>query len=384
MKTLSLLLLLPAVQAMAAVTAVATPGTYELYQGDAMLSSHATYEACEGAAKALAVTGSYTCRASTRVEVTVSADTAMPMSVHETGMGPTINAALIPPRGAGYPGARLKPTGEQPVATDVGAFRTTCGFSHMSYDDPIVFPGQPGRSHLHVFFGNTGVNAGSTAESLRTTGDSTCRGGTFNRSGYWVPALIDTKDGRPLTPAQANVYYKTGYLGVRPQDVRPMPAGLRMVAGDVTNQDPNRGERWNCVSPDRNPPWKVGIATDCPVGSQLVQSVLFPQCWNGRDLDSPDHKSHMAYARGGCPATHPVALPEVGILVGYDIKEAGQAARLRLASDMYDASKPGGLSSHGDWFNGWAPGASEAWTSGCLNRAMDCHSHLTGAGQEMY
>jgi hypothetical protein len=37
--------------------------------------------------------------------------------------------------------------------------RTACQFSHMAFDDPIVYPGQPGKSHLHVFFGNTGTNA---------------------------------------------------------------------------------------------------------------------------------------------------------------------------------------------------------------------------------
>ena len=69
----------------------------------------------------------------------------------------------------------------------------------MSFDDPIVFPGQPGRSHLHTFFGNTGANADSTAESIRGTGNSTCRGGIANRSSYWVPTLIDIRDKRVCT-----------------------------------------------------------------------------------------------------------------------------------------------------------------------------------------
>ena len=41
-------------------------------------------------------------------------------------------------------------------------------------DDPIVFPGQPGASHLHDFFGNTGANASSTFETM-LAGETTCR-----------------------------------------------------------------------------------------------------------------------------------------------------------------------------------------------------------------
>ena len=36
----------------------------------------------------------------------------------------------------------------------------------MAFDDPIVYPREPGKSHLHTFFGNTGANAFSTAASI--------------------------------------------------------------------------------------------------------------------------------------------------------------------------------------------------------------------------
>ena len=32
---------------------------------------------------------------------------------------------------------------------------TECPYSHSAPDDPIRFPGQPGASHLHDFFGVT-------------------------------------------------------------------------------------------------------------------------------------------------------------------------------------------------------------------------------------
>jgi hypothetical protein len=74
----------------------------------------------------------------------------------------------------------------------VGAFRFICNPAHLAKDDPIGYPGQPGKSHLHQFFGNTAANANSTYESLRTTGQSTCNS-PLNRSAYWMPAMMNGK-----------------------------------------------------------------------------------------------------------------------------------------------------------------------------------------------
>ena len=88
----------------------------------------------------------------------------------------------------------------------VGAFRFICQAAQLLYDDPIVYPGQPGKSHLHQFYGNTGANAYSTYRSLRTSGDSTCMG-ILNRSGYWMPAMLDGK-GNVVRPGGVSIYYK--------------------------------------------------------------------------------------------------------------------------------------------------------------------------------
>jgi len=51
-------------------------------------------------------------------------------------------------------------------AAQTGQFVLRCPYSHSLPDDPIVFPGQPGASHLHDFFGNKSVNAFSTFETM--------------------------------------------------------------------------------------------------------------------------------------------------------------------------------------------------------------------------
>ena len=95
----------------------------------------------------------------------------------------------------------------------------------MAFDDPIVYPGQVGKSHLHVFFGNTGANANSTAASIAGSGNSTCDGGTVNRSAYWVPALIDTRSGDDEVHADPEFLIDGSEWGIDPQD-RPQTGFL--------------------------------------------------------------------------------------------------------------------------------------------------------------
>lgn len=304
---------------------------------------------------------------------------------------PYVNKALIPSGSTGLSIDQVKYTGEQPSSSDgTGNFRTACDYSHMAFDDPILYPGQPGRAHLHAFFGNTAVNGNSTATSIASTGNSTCRGGTVNRSGYWVPAMIDTRDGKPLRPSESQFYYKTGYNGVAPRSVQPMPEGLRMIAGDMKNTPPNKGNfEYSC----QKVPGDVDLSSlkgpgipNCPVGSEIWQHIYFPQCWDGVNLDSPDHKSHMAYpiTGKGCPASHPVPVPEITFNIVYLVTEANSPLRWRLSSDNYSSSLPGGYSSHGDWFNGWRPEIMDTFVKYCDQTAVDCHSYLLGDGRIIY
>lgn len=294
--------------------------------------------------------------------------------------GPRIDTTKIP---TGHPGSGevlIRPTTERPGGSDgTGAFRTVCEFSHMNFDDPIVFPGIMDKAHLHTFFGNTRANAFSTADSLAKLGNSTCRGGIANRSSYWVPALVDPQ-GAPVAPIEAHVYYKTGYGGVAPRDVRAFPQGLRMIAGDAKAATPDQDYAyWDCLNDGGKHP--RGIPS-CSANDEMQMTVEFPQCWDGKNLDSPDHKSHMAYPEGRCPATHPVAIPAITFNIRY--KPIANPAGYHLSSDAYDAAKPGGYSAHGDWFSAWDQAIVDTFVKNCDNAAVDCHSHLLGDGREMF
>ena len=326
--------------------------------------------------------GAKTCEVSTHVKTVTLGAPVNPM-------GPYVNLTKIPLGSRGYSDLRVAASSDPPTphnnATS-GEFRIGCAFSHMNFDDPIVYPGQPGRAHLHTFFGNTRTWAGSTALSIAETGNSTCMGGIANRSAYWVPTLIDTKDGTPLLPEDGLWYYKNGSNLLLSKNIHPMPKGLRMIAGNPagTPSDYVIGSSWSCSGPvaERG----GSIPKNCPVGDYIIMSVTFPQCWNGKDLDSQDHISHLSYAvkDGACPTDFPIGIPEISLNLKYKVYEAGAPARWRLSSDMYPTTQPGGFSIHADWFDGWNEQIKNMWVSRCNVAGFDCHGNLLGDGRGLY
>jgi hypothetical protein len=87
--------------------------------------------------------------------------------------------------------------------------------------------------------------------------------------------------------------------------------------------------------------------------------VNFPDCWDGRRLDSSDHQNHMAYsADGACPQSHPVAVPAISLVIYYGI--AG-GADVELASG-------GQFSAHADFVNAWDQRTLAALVDRYLNR----------------
>ncbi len=317
--------------------------------------------------------------------------------------------------------------GEVAGCRDNAAFRTDCGYSHTSKNDPIVFPGQSGAAHWHVFFGNTAANENLTTPA--TQGNSTCNGGILNRTAYWAPALIDTSSYNPTTktfnlaqvqkpndtrlPSDPEVsgaqgmqaYYKTGYRGANPAitPIQWFPVGLRMIAGGNPNVAPtgpvdssivffdcikngNTASVWGTEGID----WRVNtIPTRCPPGYYIQATIEFPQCGaNNPDgtpmLDSANHRSHMAYGLGhpdgGCPTTHPRVYPSITEHFRWKVPANG-AAGLRFSSDMYPGVQPG-WTFHADWWNGWDNATSQSLVDNCYSGGFgygyDCQVDLLG------
>ena len=304
---------------------------------------------------------------------------------------PYIDTAKIPAPAVSAETVRIRATSDLPAQNTDGSgqFRIVCQFSHMGFNDPIVYPGKQGAAHLHAFFGNTAIDHNSTQQSIESTGGSTCSGGIANRTGYWVPAVIDTKDGAPIKPDKIMVYYKGDIIGGA--NVKPFPAGLRMISGDMKSSAPQEHMDWGCQTIHGEGPRSKNIPASCPVGYIVEASIDFPMCWDGVNLDSPDHKSHMSYVvwngdirKLECPASHPVLLPQITQKIKYLVTEEGSTARWRLSSDNYGTDKPGGFSIHADWFNGWDAKVQEIWVKNCLNAMRDCHLDILGDGTVLF
>jgi hypothetical protein len=282
-----------------------------------------------------------------------------------------------------------------------GAFRFVCTPSHNAYDDPIVYPGQPGKAHLHTFFGNTGTNANSTYQSLRTSGESSCNN-LLNRSAYWIPAMMNGS-GRVVMPNLISIYYKRAPQGSKfcappyAQACLPLPRGLRYLFGyhmtDPAKSDPARMRWFNCDGAGAVSGQFATMAAalkGCPVGARVGAIIVGPNCWNGKDLDTPDHRSHMAYQfyngqllNPVCPSTHPYLLPFFEAAAWYTVDATANAWHFSSDRMAGMPDLPAGTSFHADWFGAWDDTIQNLWTVNCIDKALSCTGGDLGQGQQL-
>jgi uncharacterized protein DUF1996 len=229
------------------------------------------------------------------------------------------------------------------------SFAIGCAFSHSNMDDAIVFPGQPGRSHDHTYFGNRSTNASSTPTSLRAAGQTSCRL-RADTAAYWVPTLFSA--GTAVQPFGVTAYY----IRRTTEQVTAFPAGLKMIAGTAAARAA-QDQRVTFFSCGVRRSTISSAIPNCT--TSLRMQVNFPNCWDGTNLDSADHKSHMAYSTDGvCPATHPVETPALTLVVRYP---AVASATAELASGTQ-------FSGHADFVNAWDQATLERLVARYLNR----------------
>ena len=251
-----------------------------------------------------------------------------------------LTAALLASTVAAAPGSARRS-----VEAHGGAFFSNCKFSHTGPDDPIVYPRQPGNSHPHTFFGNRSTDANSTLASLRAAA-TTCAP-RADTAAYWVPTLY--LGGREIRPSKVQAYYVMKAV----KTMRAFPPGLRIIAGDAhaRHAQSTQVTYWSCgapafhTAPSERVPTCSTVSTPFGAAKTFLElNVIFPDCWDGRHLDSPDHQSHMAYSRNRvCGASHPVKVPRLRLIIRYPI-QGGPAVSL---------ASGGQLTGHGDFFNAW-------------------------------
>ena len=178
-----------------------------------------------------------------------------------------------------------------------------------------------------------------------------------DRSAYWAPTLHVA--GRAVEPLALIATHTR--RTVRPVD--PFPAGLKVVAGDANARtaQSSRVTSWSCAVTPGARSSAIPSCSETRRGG-LRLHVSFPDCWDGKRLDSADHKSHMAYSsHAACPRSHPVAVPALSLVVHYAVSGRRDA---ELASG-------GQFSGHADFLNAWNQAELASWVKRYLNRTLE-------------
>jgi hypothetical protein len=241
-------------------------------------------------------------------------------------------------------------------------FTVTCTVAKTSSDDPIVFPRQPGAAHHHTFGGNLSTDAYTTVNSL-SAADTNCTL-KADKAAYWMPTLYS--DGKQVLPYLMRAYYRAGTFNGA--NVRPMPFGLKLLAGDphATAKQDAWVAGFHCRDSGGATVRKQPLPPRCPAGDFLEASVVFPNCWDGVRLDSPDHRSHMRYAAATatCPGSHPVRLPQLTIAERFPVDATRGKVTLASMNSPYTL--------HADFFNAFDPTVMQTLVKRCINASVAC------------
>ncbi|RYP92802.1 hypothetical protein DL770_001082 [Monosporascus sp. CRB-9-2] len=207
--------------------------------------------------------------------------------------------------------ATLLSAGGSAYTQDVhDTFTVNCQPLTVQRRDPIVSPGADLSDHVHLVIRGTNFFAGTTLANALTPAATTCDK-ELDDSIYWVPQLYNIT---PDNEYEMAVYYqnracdyepgRTSCPSYKTDFARPFPEGLQMVAGDPMKR-----------TFDKSDIEQRAFNHLCFLrGGGSVQTSSLPL--EHKNLDSPDHKSHMSYPEprygdynsGVCPESHPIAV----------------------------------------------------------------------------
>ncbi|KAJ9604680.1 hypothetical protein H2200_010794 [Cladophialophora chaetospira] len=268
-------------------------------------------------------------------------------------------------------------------------FRNLChGELGNARVDPIVAPGEPSQ-HLHVLFGASNIGFDPTLEELLDSNCTSCMV-LQDKSVYWAPRMYFQHANGTFqiipTSGGLTAYYFTESDLVYKDPVKAFPQNFRMVAGspfkrtfygptpdpptsewtasDMTQQSlMEKALGFNCLNYNAPPEAsreyhylrnKTFLDAQCADGVRA--ELMFPSCWNGKDLDSANHSTHVAYPdgvqTGKCPDGFPVRLPAMFFETIYQTNLfAGVDGEFAFSN-----GDPTGYGYHGDFMCAWDDG----------------------------
>ncbi|WP_340380465.1 DUF1996 domain-containing protein [Streptomyces sp. SS7] len=285
---------------------------------------------------------------------------------------------------------KAKPRNNRNAST--GTFVTRCGVNankNHNTDNVIVAPGvKNGAHHLHDYVGNQSNDAfanNNTFAAARTT----CQNQQDKSSYYWpVLRLQDgTQDfdqnndgggkegnvGKILVAKQAEIKF----VGSPTSKVTAMPQFLRIITGDAkttTNGLANANAHWSCTGFES----KVQLTEQypiCPQGSNVVRTFAFQSCWDGKNVDSANHRTHVAFAdaNGNCQNGFK-AIPQLTMRLVYSTPQPqiqNGVVKNAYAVDGFPEQLHKAATDHDDFINVMNAQLNNK-IANCINRGQKC------------